>query len=233
MCGDHDIYACTHGLLFFGTPHHGSNAADWLSYVEKIAALTLAPLHVKSDLVNELRRESKSLQGITNSFVPLMKHFNIFFFWEQEKTKLPGKFTRKYIVTSESAAPIHDNTERAGIAANHSNMVKFDDTSSPGFRTVVEAVIRYCKEASANIQLRGDHAAKTLFEERHAEFLQALRHTGLPVSTTRPAFSPVLAVSRASTLVSSRDPEGTSRWDYKGQEDAGEDMFSKSYSTLA
>lgn len=209
VCGDHDIFACTYGLLFFGTPHHGSNAADWLSYMGKVAAL--ASSRNKSSLVNALRRESETLQNVTDYFVPMMGHFNIFFSWEQEKTKLPGKFTSKYIVTSESTALNYDNIERAGIAANHSNLVKFD-ASSPGFRTVVETIIRYCRDASASIKLRHEYAAKSLYEERHVEIMQTLRRAGVPVSTTAARMSePILSseamVSRASTMTSSRDQE--------------------------
>lgn len=230
VCGDYDIFSCTHGLLFFGTPHHGSNTADWLSYLEKVTALTTS--HRKSSLVNALRRESETLQNITDYFVPLMKHFNIFFFWEQEKTKLPGRFTNKYIVISESAAPNHDNTERAGIAANHSNMVKFDDVSSPSFRTVIEAIVRYCKDAPASIRLRHEHAAKTLQEERRVDLLQTLRRTGFPLSTTEPILSSESTTSQASTLTSSRQTERTSRWDEKECQNAEDGKFFESYSVL-
>lgn len=141
-----------------------------------------------------------------------MRHFNIFFFWEQERTKLPGKFTRKYVMNSESAAPDHDTTERAGIAASHSNMVKFDDASSSGFRTVVEAIIRYCRDASASIQLRHEHAVNYLSEERRVELLQTLRCAGLPASAAIARMpGPILGsespISRASSMASSKDQE--------------------------
>lgn len=61
-------------------------------------------------------------------------------------------------------------------------MVKFDDASSPGFRTVVEAIIRYCRDASASIQLRRKHAVNYLSEERRVELLQTLRRAGLPAT---------------------------------------------------
>ena len=37
-------------------------------------------------LLEILQESSEVLQNITDMFVPLMKNFRIFFFWEQEKT---------------------------------------------------------------------------------------------------------------------------------------------------
>lgn len=54
----------------------------------------------------------------------------------------------EYIVTKDSAAPEHDGTERSGIAATHSNMVKFDTAASPGFRLVITTLSRYCEQAA-------------------------------------------------------------------------------------
>ena len=37
-------------------------------------------------LLDALQEGSEVLQNITDMFVPLMKNFRIYFFWEQEKT---------------------------------------------------------------------------------------------------------------------------------------------------
>jgi len=39
-------------------------------------------------LVDALLEGSEVLQNITDMFVPLMKNFRVYFFWEQEKTNL-------------------------------------------------------------------------------------------------------------------------------------------------
>ncbi|KAJ6095742.1 hypothetical protein N7486_006488 [Penicillium sp. IBT 16267x] len=115
----YSIYNCTFAILFFGTPHHGSNKANFLGSLQKLASLTVpkAAMDLESGLVNALETESEILQNITDQFTPLMSRFRIFFFWEQEKTDL--KYKRDYIVDETSAAPILDNTERCGISANH------------------------------------------------------------------------------------------------------------------
>lgn len=99
-----------------------------------------------------LEEESETLQNITDYFTPLMKDFHIHFFWEQEKTDL--KYTKDYVVEKESAAPAFDDTERSGIAADHSGMVKFEDSNSSGFRLVAATLDRYCAEAPEAIKTR-------------------------------------------------------------------------------
>lgn len=122
----------------------------------------------KSALLSALEHESETLQNITDYFVPLMRNFRIFFLWEQEQTglKLLG---RDYVVPQESAAPVHDDTERAGIAADHRRMVKFESPSSQGFRMVMDALSRYCEEAPPAILRRRAGAVQVLGMERQRE----------------------------------------------------------------
>ncbi|KAL9046878.1 MAG: hypothetical protein Q9214_000404 [Letrouitia sp. 1 TL-2023] len=162
----HTIFACTYGILFFGTPHHGSSKAGALSSLEKIVSLVVPKriLQTSSGLVCALKEDSETLQEIADQFAPLMKHFRIFFFWEQERTDL--KYTKDYIVDEASAAPILDDTERSGIAADHRNMCKFDSKNSPGFRTVAAALRRYSVDAPSVITVRLARVGRILHEQR-------------------------------------------------------------------
>ncbi|GAB1317903.1 DUF676 domain-containing protein [Madurella fahalii] len=176
---DYHIFSCTYGILFFGTPHHGSSPASWLDYVKKLGAAATAGIMSKSDLVSALENESETLQNITDYFVPIMRNFNIFFFWEQEPTSL-GRLGRVYVVTHESAAPTYDETERAAIAADHRGMVRFDNPESQGFRMVMDALLRYCDEAPSVIRQRCVDAARSLGLERSREATETLRRNFHP-----------------------------------------------------
>lgn len=162
----HSIYTCTYAILFFGTPHSGSNKARLLDSLQKIVSLTVPRkvLHTESSLLSALEEESETLQNIIDQFAPLMCRFRIFFFWEQEKTDL--KYTRDYIVTESSAAPILDNTERSGIAADHRGICKFENSRDQGFRTVVAALQRYSLDALQVVQARIIRSAATLSAQR-------------------------------------------------------------------
>jgi hypothetical protein len=181
----YSIYNCTFAILFFGTPHHGSNKANFLSSLQKLASLTVpkAAMDLESGLVDALEKESEILQNITDQFTPLMPRFRIFFFWEQEKTDL--KYKRDYIVDETSAAPILDNTERCGIGANHQGICKFHSPADQGYRTAVAAIRRYARNAPDVIQRRNQRTANAQRDDKMAEaaeLLQTIQPGGLGTS---------------------------------------------------
>ncbi|MCJ1288691.1 hypothetical protein MMC34_000220 [Xylographa carneopallida] len=170
----HSIYVSTYAVIFFGTPHNGSDRVKLASTAQKmLSALTPKKImDTNSQLLDALKEGSETLQNITDMFVPLMKQFNIFFFWEQEKTDLG--YTQDYIVEEHSAAPILDNTERSGIAASHSDMCKFERNSS-AYRTVLAALIRYSREAPDLVAVRWVQAQEMLMSKRVIEASELTR----------------------------------------------------------
>ncbi len=61
-----------------------------------------------------------------------------------------------------SAAPILDNTERAGLPYDHVHMCCFESQSSPGYKLIVAALIRYSREAPPAISNRWVHGKEML-----------------------------------------------------------------------
>ncbi|KAK5409867.1 hypothetical protein LTR06_006333 [Exophiala xenobiotica] len=192
----HSLYTCTYGILFFGTPHHGSSKANLGYVVEKIASITIPRrvLITESGLTKALREGSETLQDITDQFCPLMSRFRIFFFWEQVRTEVKCLNLTDYIVTEASAAPILDNTERCGIAANHSEMCKFESTSCQGFRDVVAALRRYCRSAPEVITSRVVQEKEVILQRRREEAVEIMRsclpNFGLVGEESNDAWSP-------------------------------------------
>ncbi|MCJ1403613.1 hypothetical protein MMC11_006836 [Xylographa trunciseda] len=171
----HSIYVSTFAILFLGTPHDGSNKAKLASTTRRmIGALVPSKLvDTEGQLLDALQEGSEVLQNITDMFVPLMKNFHIFFFWEQVKTSMGP--TQDYVVEESSAAPILDNTERAGLPNDHVHMCKFESQTSPGYRLVVAALIRYSKEAPEVVSRRWKHAVEMLNSKRSQEAEELLR----------------------------------------------------------
>jgi hypothetical protein len=175
----------TYGILFLGTPHNGSSKAGLASVGSRmISALTPSKvLDTDSQLADALHEGSEVLQNITDMFAPLTKNFRIYFFWEQEKTNLGTTLSYVWkqisllwcssdmnqIVEENSAAPILDNTERAGLPYSHSGMIKFESRSSPGYRLVVAALLRYSREAPAMVSTRWVQAEEMLSSKRRNE----------------------------------------------------------------
>ena len=181
----HNIYTSTYGILFFGTPHLGSRKAHLASFLQKLAALSTPKvvLDTSNSLLGALEEDSETLQNITDQFAPLMSRFRIFFFWEQGRTDL--KYTHDYIVEESSAAPILDNTERSGIAADHRGMCKFENKNAPGFKTVVAALRRYVADAPGIVRGRTRRAEEMLREQGWADAEELVR--GLPEREARRA----------------------------------------------
>ncbi|KAI1179612.1 hypothetical protein F4777DRAFT_533292 [Nemania sp. FL0916] len=176
----HTIFACTYGILFFGTPHRGSSKASLLLTLQKLTSVTLPRRfgRVERGLVKALEEESETLQNITDYFTPLMKDFHIHFFWEQQKTDL--KYTKDYVVEQESAAPVFDDTDRSGIPADHSGMVKFEDSASSSFRLVAATLDRYCTEAPEAIRKRRGNSKPTLASNEQGGASETLKETASP-----------------------------------------------------
>ncbi|PVH80413.1 hypothetical protein DL98DRAFT_628851 [Cadophora sp. DSE1049] len=179
------VYTCTYAILFLGTPHHGSSKARTLCTMTNLASLALpsAAISLSTTLLRTLESDSEALQEATAAFTPLISRFCIFFFWEQHKTDL--KYKRDYIVDEPSAAPMLDNTERCGLAADHREMCRFASSDDQGFRTVVEALKRYARKAPDIIAERCRRALEMLADEmdwRAAEMWNQSLSGGLGVN---------------------------------------------------
>ena len=147
------IYVSTFGIIFLGTPHHGSDLARWGSLLQSIASI--APkriLDTSPQLVEALKSQSETLQNINRYFEQIMDRFHMLFCHEGKPTDVKG--TRQFIVDEESAAPGFAIGERMVIEADHSHMCKFATKRSPGYEGVAEAVKRYAMEAPDTIQRR-------------------------------------------------------------------------------
>jgi protein SERAC1 len=187
----HSVFVSTYAVLFLGTPHNGSNKASLASTGRRMID-ALVPSKVcdtDGQLLDALQEGSEVLQNITDVFAPLMKNFRIYFFWEQEKTDLGT--TQGYVrvllfdtvacdsnvvqvVEESSAAPILDDTERAGLPYNHRNMCRFESRSSAGYRLIAAALIRYSKDAPYTIQQRWASATEMLRSKRVTEAAELL-----------------------------------------------------------
>ena len=162
----YSIFVSTYAVLFFGTPHLGTDTS-WLAMAEGGDSPVVARPSERSQLLSTMQKDSETLDAITDQFATLMKYFRIFYFWEEVRTNLGAGM--EYVVDQLSAAPPHDNTERSGIHANHSQMVQFSDPHSSSYRTVLDALVRYCREAPPVIAGRWEQASLSIKQLRSNE----------------------------------------------------------------
>jgi len=77
-----------------GTPHNGSGLANWGKFAESVISHVFPKVFVDTNphLINTLGKNSEVLQIITQQFMSIQHKnpFQIFYFWEELKTKLPN-----------------------------------------------------------------------------------------------------------------------------------------------
>jgi tetratricopeptide (TPR) repeat protein len=160
------IYISTYGILFMGTPHNGINK-DVLLLPQKNQS------EGPSQFMFSLLKGSEMLNEINDQFVPLMKRFSVYNFWEELET-CSGSY-RIHIVDQDSAAPPWDSVEKCGLMATHSAMTKFSSELDHGYRTILEALSRYVKHAPTLIMSRWTSNLKSIAKDRQQEVEELLQ----------------------------------------------------------
>ncbi|KAL8647828.1 MAG: hypothetical protein Q9210_005328 [Variospora velana] len=202
------VFVSTYGVLFLGTPHHGSDIAQWGNRLEWICSVVLPKKIVDTEpqLVDALKTNNETLQNIDRQFAQLMTRFHIYFFHEGKPTNLKG--TLRFIVDETSASPTAPDVERAVIQADHSHMCKFENDSAPGFERVVVGIQRYAEEAPATIAQR--------WETEKKERSTAIQAEAAELYSSRTSRSPAGHGLTASAASVKATPESASSSTYGG-----------------
>ncbi|KAK3314381.1 Alpha/Beta hydrolase protein [Apodospora peruviana] len=138
-----DIADSTRGIVFFGTPHRGADAATWASLVSSITAAAFGN-GPKSFLLKALKPNSRDLMDLSEDFRPLSMKYAIASFVEQDVYSGLGRV----VVEKHSAVMELPHEEVLVIGGNHSSICKFD-MDDPRF----EAVWRRIKRVSQGPQI--------------------------------------------------------------------------------
>ncbi|KAK0714744.1 ribonuclease-like protein p/mrp subunit [Lasiosphaeris hirsuta] len=174
------IFVSTYGILFLATPHGGSDKAKLGSFAQKLvdSFVPTKMVDTSPQLVASIETGSEVLQEITDNFVPLMKRFCMYFFWEQHKTDLITKYD--YVVEQSSAAPILDNTDRAGLPYDHRSICRFASRAAPGYRIVAAALRRYVRDAPDIVAQRWEDE-KSMMQSLRMTEARELQHSRPPL----------------------------------------------------
>ncbi|KAH6636029.1 Alpha/Beta hydrolase protein [Chaetomium tenue] len=131
-----DIATHTHGIVFFGTPHRGADAAGWASTLSGI--LATATHKPPSKFLEALKTDSVELRKISEDFRPLCGGVNIVSFYEEHAHRGLGRV----VVDKSSAIMGLPNEDPMMLGGNHSTMCKFgvgDRRFDPVWRAIRRA----------------------------------------------------------------------------------------------
>ncbi|UKZ79213.1 hypothetical protein TrVFT333_006963 [Trichoderma virens FT-333] len=134
----------TRGIVFLGTPHHGSGLAKWAKLISQSVGLIK---QTNTEIIRVLERDSEVLARVQDSFHTMvmargqdgLESIQMTCFYEE--LPMPGI---GLVVPHESATlpgyiPI-------GIRGNHREMTKFMDIEDPGFTAVCAEIRRFIKD---------------------------------------------------------------------------------------
>ncbi|KAG5662198.1 hypothetical protein KAF25_004437 [Fusarium avenaceum] len=136
-----DIFNFTRGIIFLGTPHHGSSLAKFGELVSRSVGLLK---ETNSDIVQVLTRDSEVLARIQDSFQALLmtrskdesSMIEITCFYEELPTKRYGMIVPKHSAILPGYISI-------GIHKNHAEMTKFAHSDEPGFKAICGELKRW------------------------------------------------------------------------------------------
>ncbi|KAF5249950.1 hypothetical protein FOXYS1_14964 [Fusarium oxysporum] len=151
-----DIVNFTRGVIFLGTPHHGSSLAKIGQLVSRSVGLVK---ETNSDIVQVLTRDSEVLARIQDSFQALLmtrskdeaSMIDITCFYEELPTKRFGVIVPKHSAILPGYISI-------GIHKNHAEMTKFSNSGEPGFVAICGELKRWMKRIQQTQSMPQPHS---------------------------------------------------------------------------
>ncbi|MCJ1249500.1 hypothetical protein MMC30_006724 [Trapelia coarctata] len=121
------IYQNTCGVIFFGTPHRGSDKAGQAHIIVDLAKLALRQPNAK--LLRTLEEESDVLEHQRKSFASVTEMLPITCFYEEVPMGVVGM-----VVPERSACIDGFRVRTGGIPKNHTEMCKFASEKDIGYK---------------------------------------------------------------------------------------------------
>ncbi|CCX33417.1 Similar to Nephrocystin-3; acc. no. Q6AZT7 [Pyronema omphalodes CBS 100304] len=153
----------TCGILFMGTPHQGGSGVTLGKLAVNIMSLYR---YTNQEYLIHLERNSEWLEHQHSLYLPISADFRTVYFYETEKTKLPGG-GRLHVVPKDSAClPGTINADTISIYADHRDMVRYRDAADDGFRKVADTIQAMLEKAGHRVTLNWQRNNGTTRRER-------------------------------------------------------------------
>ncbi|KAF2999061.1 hypothetical protein E8E14_002825 [Neopestalotiopsis sp. 37M] len=130
------IKLSTMGIVFMGTPHLGSDAADMATVV--LNALSVF-MRTDTKMLDHLKQESSQLDLQRSQFAELKDGIRILYCFESLETHTLMNKTK--LIVPKRSAVIQDGTaEELSIRADHRGMVRFLDEGDSAYASLVDRI---------------------------------------------------------------------------------------------
>ena len=135
-----EILPATKGVIFLGTPHHGSKVASLGKIAFELAKVFLQ--HPATSVLRGLERNSEVLERITRSFGQVLAAGSLKVHSFRESLDTNGV----RIVDAHSSSIGYSYETTSTLHANHRNMAKMSSAVDPKFQKVTSVIQRWLEE---------------------------------------------------------------------------------------
>ena len=132
------IQPATLGVIFLGTPHHGSEKAKLATTIAEISRIC-APGDPNTQILRALELNSELLQRIATDFNHILSSGQMHVHSFSEELKTNGMM----IVESDSAAIRHTRETRSTLHADHRTIARYSSREDPNFGRVAGVLQRW------------------------------------------------------------------------------------------
>ncbi|KAI1076574.1 hypothetical protein F5B20DRAFT_594035 [Whalleya microplaca] len=182
----HKIVKSTQGIVFFGTPHNGSDPRGALLRVCEKLARGVFRFRVNQQIVDALLPNSERLQELRDEFLPIIQKYGwkIHSFQEQNGLKVLNWNKVVDDASSQLGSTMWEVTQY--IEADHMQMCRFSSADDPEYCKVVSAIERIAipqptERAAQGPGSLGTRAPESVSPEERRELLEALRFEQMDV----------------------------------------------------
>jgi hypothetical protein len=148
----------TIGILFFGSPHRGSEKAAYGDILAKIASTVLN--RPNSSLLSALQTNSNELMRLSSEFKFRLPQYQVVSFYELKPMAMFSTLVSNFllsrvlgglvipspqIVEKHSALLEVDGEDQIPVDANHSNICKFPSRNDPYYEKCYKRILRMLK----------------------------------------------------------------------------------------
>lgn len=136
-------------VVFLATPHRGSDGAQVLNNVLKFSLS-----HAPRQYVEELQRNSGTLQYINEEFCQVADELDLYSFYETVKTTFGwGAVGNNVMIVDKSSATLdYKNERRFPVQANHRGICKFDGEQDSNYRILRDVLAEIVQTGEENSQ---------------------------------------------------------------------------------